>query len=136
MKPLAAACLAKAERSLGEARAMAKIEFVESAGRAAYLAAYHAAQAYIFDGTDKIARTHSGARSEFARLAKDDPRIDRKFPTFLARAYNLKSVADYGLDSDIGVSREEAMEVIRRARADYRERFGHLEAMMATVLDD
>jgi inorganic pyrophosphatase len=32
--------------------------------------------------------------------------------------------------------REEAIEVIRRARADYRERFSQLEAMMATILDD
>ncbi|MEI7998760.1 MAG: inorganic pyrophosphatase [Candidatus Omnitrophota bacterium] len=32
--------------------------------------------------------------------------------------------------------REEAMEIIRRARADYSERYGQLEAMMATLQDE
>ena len=32
--------------------------------------------------------------------------------------------------------REEAIEVIRRAREDYSARFGQLEAMMASVLED
>ena len=65
------------------------------AGRAAYLAAFHAAQAFIFEGTGKIAKIHRGLHSEFARLAKDDPRIDKSFPVFLTQAYNLKAVADY-----------------------------------------
>jgi uncharacterized protein (UPF0332 family) len=82
----AADYLAKARQSLSEARAIANIELPEAAGRAAYLTAYHAAQAFIFARTDKVAKTHSGVRSEFARLAKDDPRIDRAFSTFLAQA--------------------------------------------------
>lgn len=32
--------------------------------------------------------------------------------------------------------REEALEVIRASREDYKQRFGQLEAMMATILDD
>jgi uncharacterized protein (UPF0332 family) len=39
------AYIVKARRSLDEARGVADIKFFEAAGRAAYLAAYHAAQA-------------------------------------------------------------------------------------------
>ena len=117
MKPLVATYLAKARRSLKEARAIAGLELSEPAGRAAYVAAFNAAQAYIFNCTGKIAKTHSGVRSEFARLVKDDPRMDRTLPTFLARAYNLKSVADYAVEPEIGVSLAEANEAIKLAAA-------------------
>jgi uncharacterized protein (UPF0332 family) len=125
MKGPTADYLAKARQALREARAIASIELAEAAGRAAYLTAYHAAQAFIFARTDKIAKTHSGVRSEFARLAKDDPRIDRAFPTFLAQAYNLKSIADYAVGSDVGVSLAEAEEAISKA-AGFLERISSL----------
>ncbi|MBI5463689.1 MAG: inorganic diphosphatase, partial [Ignavibacteriales bacterium] len=32
--------------------------------------------------------------------------------------------------------REEALEVIRRARQDYEEKFAHLESMMKDILED
>jgi uncharacterized protein (UPF0332 family) len=110
--PTCALYLKKARQALEEARAVALIGLCEPAGRAAYLAAYHAAQAYIVAQTGKIAKTHSGVRSEFARLAKDDPRIDRAFPTFLAQAYNLKAIADYAVCDYAGLSAEEAHEAI------------------------
>ncbi len=66
----------KARQSLVEARAVADIRLFEAAGRAAYLATYHAAQAFILARTDKVAKTHSGVRSQFARVAKDDLRIE------------------------------------------------------------
>jgi uncharacterized protein (UPF0332 family) len=47
------------------------------AAREAYLAVFHAAEAYIFEQTGKAAKTHRGVRSEFARLAKAEPRIGR-----------------------------------------------------------
>lgn len=65
--------------------------------REAYLAAFHAVEAYLFDRTGKPAKTHRGLRSEFGRLARNDPRIDREFLTFLAEAYEYKSIADYGV---------------------------------------
>src|SRR5882672_12208502 len=65
------------------------------AGRNAYLAAFHAAQAFIFERTGRVAKTHQGVRVEFNRLAKGEMRIDRERQRFLAQAYNLKSVADY-----------------------------------------
>jgi uncharacterized protein (UPF0332 family) len=76
------AYLEKARQSLSEARAIAEIRLYEAAGRAAYLAAYHAAQALILARTNKVAKTHSGVRSEFARIAKDDPMIDHKLASF------------------------------------------------------
>jgi uncharacterized protein (UPF0332 family) len=107
--------LHKARQALDEARAVAAIELSQAAGRAAYLAAFHAAQAFIFDATKKVAKTHSGVRSEFARLAKDHPSIDRSFPAFLAQAYNLKSIADYAIGSNANVSLAEAQEAIDEA---------------------
>ena len=107
--------LEKARQSLGEAHAISQIGLFESAGRAAYLAAHHAAQAFIFDRTGRIAKTHSGVRSEFARLAKDDPRIDRALLKFLGQAYNLKAIADYAIGDDAGLTQSEAEEAIGSA---------------------
>ncbi len=76
MNELAKAYLEKARQSLHEARAVARICLFEAAGRAGYLAAYHAAQAFILARTNKVAKTHSGVRSEFARLAKNDPGLE------------------------------------------------------------
>ena len=44
-----------------------------------------------------MATTHRGVRSEFARLARREPRIDRELTRFLATAYQLKATADYGI---------------------------------------
>lgn len=64
------------------------------AGRTAYLAGFHAAQAFIFETVGRIYKTHSGVRSEFSRLVKDDPRVDAHQRAFLGMAYNLKEIAD------------------------------------------
>ncbi len=114
-RPEAAAFLAKARKALREARIVADNELPEAAGRAAYLAAYHAAQALVFDRTGKTAKSHGGLRSEFARIVKGDTRIDRAFPTFLARAYNLKATADYGLGAAVtSAEAEQAIEMAAR----------------------
>jgi uncharacterized protein (UPF0332 family) len=118
VKPETADYLAKAQRTLSEARAIAGIGLAEAAGRAAYLTAFHAAQALIFERTGKVAKTHNGVRSEFAHILKDYPDTDHRFPAFLAQAYNLKSIADYGVDSEITVTLDEAQEAI-----DMAERF-------------
>jgi uncharacterized protein (UPF0332 family) len=65
--------------------------------REAYLAAFHAVEAYLFDRTGKPAKTHRGLRNEFGRRARNDPRIDQEFLTLLAEAYEYKSIADYGV---------------------------------------
>ncbi|MBM3550488.1 MAG: HEPN domain-containing protein [Alphaproteobacteria bacterium] len=109
------AYLAKAQQALKEARIVADNDLAEAAGRAADLAAYHAAQAFIFERGGKAAKSHNGVRSEFARLARDEPRIDRRFVTFLARAYNLKATADYAIGADGCVSLSEAEQAIESA---------------------
>jgi hypothetical protein len=43
----------------------------DDAGRAAYLAGLHVAQALIFEITDKARNRHSGVQREFARLVKE-----------------------------------------------------------------
>ncbi len=113
--PESADYLNRARRILQQARAIAAIELADVAGRTAYLAAYHATQAFIFDRTGKVTKSHGGARSEFARLAKEDPRINRAFTAFLAQAYTLKEIADYGVGPDAGVTIAEAKQAIETA---------------------
>jgi uncharacterized protein (UPF0332 family) len=111
-RPESAAYIAKARQSLREADVLAANELADAAGRAAYLAAYHAAQAFVFEATGKAAKTHSGVRSEFARLARADARIDRSFATFLARAYRLKEYADYAIGAEVGATISDARQAI------------------------
>ena len=65
------------------------------AGRGAYLAAFHAAQALIFERTKRVAKTHRGVHGQFLRLIGDDPRIDETLRRFLSEGYKLKATADY-----------------------------------------
>ncbi len=51
------------------------------AGRAAYLAAFHAAQTVIFERGGKVVRTHKGVNVEFLRLTRDDPAFTRSMRT-------------------------------------------------------
>ena len=111
-RPETAAYLEKARQMLDEARIVAANDLAGAAGRAAYLAAYHSAQAFVFDATGRAPKSHSGARSEFARLARTEPRIDRAFPTFLARAYRLKEYADYAVGHRPGITVAEAGQAI------------------------
>lgn len=114
-QPETVAYLAKAQQILKEARIVAANDLAEAAGRAAYLAAYHAAEAFIFERTGKAAKSHNGVRSEFARLAREEPSVDRRFVAFLARAYNLKASADYAIGDDARVSLSEAEQAIESA---------------------
>jgi uncharacterized protein (UPF0332 family) len=60
--------LDKARQSLAHARAILAIELGEDAGRAAYLGAFHAAQALIFERTNRVAKTHRGVHAQFLKL--------------------------------------------------------------------
>lgn len=102
MTPEASRFLEKAGKCSANAAASLTIGLTNDAGRSAYLAAFHAAQALIFENTGKIAKTHKGVHTEFARLAALAPALG-SLPAFLLRAYNLKAVADYetGPDSEI-----------------------------------
>jgi uncharacterized protein (UPF0332 family) len=103
--------LDKAREYLIKARGMLDIMgYSDEAGRAAYLAGFHAAQAFISERTGKIAKTHEGVNSQFNLLTKGDPRVDTELRRFLPRAYSLKAVADYeaGPGSIIPLERAEA----------------------------
>jgi uncharacterized protein (UPF0332 family) len=97
MKPEAADYLEKARENLAEAGKIYTIGLASVAARSAYYATFHAAEAFIVSQTGKIAKSHSGVRSEFSRLTKDDPRISREFRKFLAKAYVYKEIGDYGV---------------------------------------
>lgn len=107
--------LDKAFRCWEEACQIAAIGLYENASRSAYLAAFHAAQALIFERARRVVKTHSGVRAEFARFAKEDPRIDRSYVAFLARGFDLKSIADYAIDPNLTVSAEESVAAIDKA---------------------
>ena len=92
------------------------MHYSDEAARAAYLAGFHAAQALISERTGRVAKSHSGVRSAFARLVRDDPRVDRSLVSFLGRAYRFKEVADYGTGPDAVVTVSEAEEAIASAQ--------------------
>ena len=60
--------LEKARELLAQADAMLGISLYEAAGRTAYLAGFHAAQALIFARTGKVLKSHHGVHTEFLRL--------------------------------------------------------------------
>jgi uncharacterized protein (UPF0332 family) len=88
----------------------------EDAGRTAYLAGLHAAQAFIFESTGRVFRKHSGVQREFARLVKSEPSIDPELRAFLPRTYNLKAIADYETGPGSTISAESARAAVQTAR--------------------
>jgi uncharacterized protein (UPF0332 family) len=94
-------------------RAILTIGLGEEAGRGAYLAGFHAAQALIFERTGKSAKTHQGVQARFLKLAKDESAFPSDLLPFLSRAYNLKAVADYETGPNAVVPLDRAAEAIR-----------------------
>ncbi len=64
----------------------------------------------------KIAKTHRGVRSEFSRLAKDDPRVEVDLKSFLAEAYKYKELGDYGVKTGVIITMQIAEDTIKTAR--------------------
>ena len=95
MTPETAQFLDKAQKLLREADAMLGIRLYDAAGRSAYLAGFHAAQAFISEKTGRTVKTHKGVHTEFQRLTKDNPTFVPDLRAFLSQAYNLKAIADY-----------------------------------------
>jgi uncharacterized protein (UPF0332 family) len=111
VKPEAAEHLDRAGEYLTKARNLLDVlHYNDEAGRAAYLAALHAAQALIFERTGQLASSHGGINSQFNLLTRGDPRIDAELRRFLPHAYDLKAVADYeaGPGSIVPLARVEA----------------------------
>jgi uncharacterized protein (UPF0332 family) len=117
VKPQSAAFLEKSRQFLAKAQELLDAHlWPDEAGRAAYLAGFHAAQAFIFESTGKAARRHGGVQRQFACLVKDDSRFDVELRTFLPRAYNFKAIADYQTGPGSQVSAASARETIAMAR--------------------
>jgi uncharacterized protein (UPF0332 family) len=92
LKPETECYPGKARQALNEARAVAGIELAEAAGRAGYLSAFHAAQALIFERIGKVPKTHHGVHAQFARLARNEPRIG-ELQRFPSRSSDFKAVS-------------------------------------------
>ena len=115
MTPESANYLLKAAESLDEARQISAIGLFKPAARAAYYTAFHAAEALIFERTGKIAKTHSGVRSEFARIGQPDPRLDQTYFKFIADSYRFKEISDYSVDPHATVTKAECARLIEGA---------------------
>ena len=87
----------------------------EDAAREAYLTCFHAAQAYIFERSGRVAKTHRGVQTEFLRLTHGDSRADPALRRFLAQAYDFKAVADYFSGPNPVTSPKTAAEAIATA---------------------
>jgi len=116
VKAQTSAYLDKSRELLDEANAILRIDLYEAAGRTAYLAGFHAAQALIFETSGRIYKSHSGVHGEFSRLVKDDPHVDDDLRAFLGRTYSLKAIADYETGPGSHVSAESARDAIATAR--------------------
>jgi uncharacterized protein (UPF0332 family) len=116
VKAQTSAYLDKSRELLDEADAILRIDLYEAAGRTAYLAGFHAAQALIFETSGRIYKSHSGVHGEFSRLVKDDPHVDDDLRAFLGRTYSLKAIADYETGPGSHVSAESARDAIATAR--------------------
>lgn len=117
MKPQVLDYLASARERIERAGALLAQGFTDEAGRAAYLAGFHAAQAVVFERQGRVFKSHNGVQSEFARIVKDEPSFDIEQRAFLGRAYNLKAIADYESGPGSKIPHAQADEAIKAARA-------------------
>lgn len=116
MTPESAQFLGKANRLLLEAEAILKIALDDAAGRTAYLAGFHAAQAFISEKSGRTVKTHKGVHKEFQRLTKNDANFPSALRGFLSHTYNLKAIADYQTGPGIEVSTEQATRALEEAK--------------------
>jgi uncharacterized protein (UPF0332 family) len=115
LTPEAEQPLEKARQTLSKATIMLNAGLPDEAGRCAYLAAFHAAQALIFEQTGRTPKTHHGVRTAFARLATTEPGFEPSLRRFLTHGYDLKSLADYAIGPAAIVSTELATDAIDHA---------------------
>jgi len=95
---------------------MLAVALNEAAGRTAYLAGFHAAQAFLFERDGKILKSHRGVQAAFLRLTKDDARVAGELRAFLSRSYNLKAIADYETGPGSEISHERAAAAIEAGK--------------------
>jgi uncharacterized protein (UPF0332 family) len=61
--------LTKARKSLAEARLILAAGVPETAGRLAYMTAFDAARAILFERSGSVPKTHGGIHGAFGRIA-------------------------------------------------------------------
>lgn len=115
MSPEATQFVRKAREDLDEARQVAAIGLARLAARCAYFAVFHAAEAVIVERTGKVAKSHTGVRTEFARQVRHDPKTARTMTSFLAQAYKYKEIGDYGVGVGETITADEARLAIASA---------------------
>ena len=93
---------------MSEARQIIRISLANAAARSAYDAVFPAAEALIVEKTGKIAKTHRGVRTEFARLTKDDSRVGKAMTAFLTKAYRYKEIGDYDVKPGAVITMKQA----------------------------
>ena len=112
MKPETVDFLAAADRALSKAHRILGIDISDEAARHAYYAQFHAAQALIFERTNKISKTHKGVNGEFHKLAKAESALPLTLGTQLSKAYRYKEVADYDTGTAPQITRPQARDAI------------------------
>jgi uncharacterized protein (UPF0332 family) len=83
-------------------------DLIEDAGRAAYLAAFHAAQVLVYARENRSFKTNGGVQSEFSKLIRDDPSAPTDLRRFVSRAYGFKTIADYDPLTSVPPTKEDA----------------------------
>ena len=117
MKPQTAAFLGAADRALAHAIANLGINIPDQAARLAYHAQFHAAQALIFERTDKISRQHKGVSKEFHRIARSEAGLPPGAAASLSKAYRYKEIADYDVGTVVPITYARARDAIATAES-------------------
>ena len=115
MKPQTSAYLDSADEALLDAKRILAINIPRQAARLAYYAQFHAAQALIFERTEKISKTHKGVDKQFHRLALAEPTFTPGLAATLSAAYHFKEAADYETGTAGTISAADAGDAITEA---------------------
>ncbi len=112
MKPQTVAYLDSADEALRDAKRILGIDIPRQAARLADYAQFHAAQALIFERTDKSAKTHKGVDKQFHLLALAEPSFPPGLAATMSAAYHFKEAADYETGTAGAVSSADAEDAI------------------------
>jgi uncharacterized protein (UPF0332 family) len=112
--PEAACFLLKARDYLFKAHEMLE-HWPDEAGRASYLAAFHAAQGLIFENCGQVVRRHAAVQAQVSRLVGQDPNGAADARLFLGRAYNFRFVADIEAGSAAEPAPDQAALIVEAA---------------------
>lgn len=94
MKPATRRRILYALKILAGGRQICEIGLHGMAAREAYLAAFHAAQALIYEMTEKAPKSHKGVHVEFSRLAPQYAELGNPATRHLSAAYDFKTIHD------------------------------------------